>query len=139
MYKKHFLAILASQIIVPIAMLLPVMRIEETRINFGGVMTTENIYVNIFKYLTYDVYLTVGIIMISLGIILILGCINNVLAIYLPGRILLWAKMSFFYALATAIMGAFAAGVSSYVLTIICAWSFAINSILSIRVIKRVM
>jgi hypothetical protein len=139
MYKKHFFAIILSQIMVPLSMLLPVMRIEETRINFGGVMTTEKAYVNIFKYLSYDVYLTVGIIMLSLAIVLIIACANSLLAIYTQSKTLIYAKMSFFYSLATAIMGAFAAGVSSYALTIICACSFTFNSVLSIRVIKRLM
>ncbi|MBO5212292.1 MAG: hypothetical protein J6B60_02000 [Clostridia bacterium] len=139
MYKKHFFVILLAHLVTPISLLLPILRVEETRIGYGGKMSIETSYTNIFGYASNDVYLTIGIFIIVLSFITFAAIAMDIIAMNKKEYTLIYAKLSFFLTLSIAMMGAMSVGVGSYLFSAICVLSFVISSVLLIRVIKRVM
>lgn len=134
--KKLYFITAISHLIAPIAMLLPVFRTQETVVGIGGESTEISAYVSVFEYLTESAYLLTSILMISLIIADLLGAINSVIALVDKKRQSIYSTLAFFFSFAPAIIGALVLYSRSYLIFIICAICFAINSAVSTKLMK---
>ena len=134
--KKYFLAIIISHLAVIISLFFPLINVDEIRIGISGVEGTETYFINVVEYIQTDIYPLTSIIMISLMIMATFGVVNSVVGIFIRKLHAVNVKLSFIFGFSSAIFAALLLYSSSVVLSLICAGSFIIISVASIRLIK---
>ena len=136
MHKKYYLLSMLCHSAVAIALCLPTISVSETRLNNMGNTLTDTNFSNIFQYVSSDIYTITAILLIVLGIVEILGILNCVYAMSKKTVARLPSKLAFLYGFSSAIIAALQVYSRSYILFSVCATSFVITQLCSVRLMR---
>ncbi|MBO5287081.1 MAG: hypothetical protein J6B34_03045 [Clostridia bacterium] len=136
MKNKLHIGILASHLVVVISLFTPIFRVDETRMGISGNHLTDVHYLNIMQYISNDVHTLTAILMVILSILHLIGIVNGIYGLLFKGYHHGAIKNAFVFGFASATMGALQLYSQSYVFFVICAISFCVISICSIRLMK---
>ncbi len=136
MKNKAYIAIILSNLIVLLALFLPLIHVSEIRMDITGEKIAETYYVNIIEYVQHDVYNFTMIVMIILAGFNVLGAINGVYGLVKKGCSRASINLAFFTGFASAIAGALQLYSKSYTFFAICAISFIVITLSSLRLNK---
>ncbi|MBQ7906536.1 MAG: hypothetical protein IJ309_01030 [Clostridia bacterium] len=136
MHKKYYWLILASHFSVCLAMLFPVIRVSETRLSNLGITLEYTNFINLFHYISNDIYTITAILMLLLTIGSAFGVANAIWGIASKELKPRTSKLSFALSFTLAAMGALTVYSRSYVLFTICAAAFFTSAISSIRLAR---
>lgn len=136
MKNKAYIAIILSNLIVILALFLPLIHVSEIRMDINGEKIAESYYVNIIQYVEHDVYNLTMIVMIIVAGFNVLGAGNGIYGLVKKKYSHASINLSFFTGFASAIIGALQLYSKSYVFFVICAVSFIVITLCSLRLNK---
>jgi len=128
MRRRFFVYIILAHLLVPIALVLPIHRIE------AGAAESIS-FINIFEYLeiTDSVYVTIFIAVFVFGELL--GIANAIVGICVSKKHA-YIRNAFALGFCSAILAAIFIGFGSYIFFIVCAGSFFVISYFALRLMK---
>ncbi len=137
MHKKYFGFILLSHLVMVGSLFAPLIRVSENRLNNTGITLIDTNYINIFQYVYNDIYTVTAVFMIILALISIVGIVFSIIGITKDELSTRIVKISFACCFSPAAMGALQMYSKSYILFLICAISFFVSAICTIRLMKQ--
>ena len=133
---KYYIIALCSHLTVLCVLLMPIIRVTETKMTSISDKTVTSIYVNVFEFLQVNLNSLSSIIMIILMSAHVAGIVNAIVGIIKKGYVNVCVSLTFICGLASAFMGALQLYSGSYTLFAICALTFLAISFCSVRLIK---
>lgn len=136
MKNKYYITALCSHITVLCALLMPVIRVTETKMTSISDKTVTSSYLNVFEFLQVNLNSLSSAIMIILMAAHVAGIANAIVGTLKKGYVNTCVSLTFACGLASAFMGALQLYSGSYILFSICAISFVLIAFCSLRLIK---
>lgn len=136
MHKKFYWIIFFSHLAVCLAMLFPVIRVSETRLSSLGITLEYTNFLNLFHYISNDIYTVTAVLMLLLTVASAFGVANAVWGITSKELRPRTSKLAFAFSFTLAAMGALTVYSRSYILFIICAGAFFASAISSIKLAR---
>ena len=136
MKNKAYITIIVSNLIVLLALFLPLIHVTEIRMDITGAKIAESYFINIIEYVSHDVYNFNMIVMIILAGLNAVGVVNGIYGIVKKEFVHASINLSFFTGFASAIAGALHLYSQSYIFFIICAASFIAITFCSLKLNK---
>lgn len=136
MKNKAYIAIILSNLIVLLALFLPLIHVSEIRMDITGEKIEESYYVSIIQYVEHDVYNLTMIVMIILAGFNALGAANGIYGLVKKELSHASINLAIFTGFASAISGALQLYSKSYTFFIICAISFIVTIMCSLKLNK---
>ena len=134
-YKNFHIIIAAAHSFVVTAMFFPLINVNSQRIG-ATVSEAEPYYMNVVNYLRNEIYPLTGIFMITLMILASLGAVNSMMGVFSKKIRPVNVKLSFILGFSEATLAALVLYSNSIALFVICAVSFVLVSVSSIKLIR---
>ena len=133
---KAYVAILCSHLAVLTALLTPIIRVAEIKMTSAGRTETDSYYLNIFDFARVNLNSVSTFLMLVLAVFHFFGVANAFYGLFKKSYSHLSINLTFIFGLASAFMGALQLYSRSYALFFICAATFILISLCSIKLIK---
>lgn len=134
-YKRFHFIIACAHTVTILAMFFPLINVNALRIG-ASASEAEPYFMNVINYLQNEIYPLTAIFMISLMILASLGAANSVIGIFSKKISPINVKLAFILGFSEATLAALLLYSGSVALFIICAVSFALISLASIKIIR---
>ena len=136
MHRKYYIAILVSHLTLAVTLFFPVINVDEIRLMPWADAQSEAQSLNLIEYTAKSINPVTAYLMIAFLVVAVVGAGNAVFGLISKKLNAVSVKLSFIFGFSSASMAAMQIYSVSNVLIIICAITFAVISIASIRLIK---
>ena len=136
MHRKYYIAILISHLTLAVTLFFPVINVDEIRLMPWADAQSEAQSLNLIEYTAKSINPVTAYLMIAFLVVAVVGAGNAVFGLISKKLNTVSVKLSFIFGFSSASMAAMQIYSVSNVLIIICAITFAVISIASIRLIR---
>ena len=136
MHRKYYIAILVSHLTLAVTLFFPVINVDEIRLMPWADAQSEAQSLNLIEYTAKSINPVTAYLMIAFLVVAVVGAGNAVFGLISKKLNTVSVKLSFIFGFSSASMAAMQIYSVSNVLIIICAITFAVISIASIRLIR---